>query len=658
MLNKYVITYVKFQHNDNTIVEIGANSELFNLKQSLIDQSIEEKLPFLTGMLPLQEEHLLIPSVEYAENKQMDVHLIRGSFEMRGYDWMLCHDRSEELHWQQLAQQKNNELLLLNADKVKQSDTIDYFDLYHAIAFEYCDDELFRQLVNTPQIFQNHFPSIFTAQHKIDLFEKFPFLENFIIDAKELWFGKGNKTTTVKSGPWMEQGKDGKELALEATAHCWQSKKLLTIELLDERYEQQLKILQMGREEALMRQQAEYANREKSKFLTTISHELRTPLNVVIGFTELCQEQSAKNPDFLEKILISSKNLLSLIDNILDFSKLEAGKLALESYDFDLVKEMLELESMFSYLAKEKGIQFKLSMETQVPHWVKGDPLRIKQVLMNLIANAVKFTHRGQVEVHICRDKKKNNQDYLKFTVKDSGIGISEKQQHKIFEAFVQADQSTSRKYGGTGLGLAICKNLVEQMGGEFQLQSQPEKGSIFTFTIPCINVKFLPPNETQRIDINNTTNDLKKGSELDCESALDELKIPAESSVLLVEDNQLNQDLVIELLKPYQIKLEIADNGLSGVAKAISRDFDCILMDLNMPIMDGYQASKIIRENAKGKVIPIIALTASDSVTEQQQSLQSGMDDIITKPIHSEQLVSKIAQWINVKQFQHNYKK
>jgi len=632
------MAYFKVDHQSGRLLESGGDLNVFALDGCIIDHPLEEGFPLLNGLLPLEDEYLCIPHVESASNHYMDVHLFR---ELSDFDWIICQDRSAELRWQQIAQQKSNELELLKSERATN-----YFELFNVLPFEFKDNNRLIQLETTSNLFETLFSNTFSFAKPINLAERFSFLDSFLYDAKEIW---DNNLTQhrKKSGPWLEQADNGVEVPMEATALYSHGKKLLILEILDEQYQEKLQLLQLGREEALLRQRADFANQEKSKFLANMSHELRTPLNVIIGFTDLCLSMPDKHQEYLEKIRISSKTLLGLIDNILDFSKLEAGKLDLECYDFDLRRELLELQSMFSYLAREKDIELNMTLDEQVPQWVHGDALRLKQVLMNLITNAIKFTHLGQIDVFVNQINRINKTQWLEFVIKDSGIGISEEKQHKIFEAFIQAEETTTRKYGGTGLGLAICKQLVEQMQGKFNLTSEVGKGSVFSFQIPLAAVMpFL--NLEQESSIEQDSSSMSEFISNEQSKTLTDL---AGKCILLVEDNELNQNLLQELLKPYDMILEVVDNGLSAVAKVIVGGYDCVLMDINMPIMDGYQATKIIREKVEFKTLPILALTANTSTEEQLACKQAGMNDYIAKPISVDILLQKLMHWTNKKQ-------
>lgn len=400
--------------------------------------------------------------------------------------------------------------------------------------------------------------------------------------------------------------------------------------ILRERVREKIKEL----EEEKMR--AEHSEKAKEQFLANMSHEIRTPMNAIMGMTRLLLEKAPREDQvkYLNAIKQSSDNLLIIINDILDLSKIEAGKINFEHISFDLAEQIKTVYTTIKLNADEKGLALEYEIDKNIPSIIMGDPYRLTQILLNLTNNAVKFTEQGKVSIRIINLEHVSDKIKLKFEVADSGIGIAQDKLDYIFNMFTQESSSTTRKFGGTGLGLAICKKLVELQGGSIHVQSETGKGSVFsfilTFDIPKINLQ-----ETH--------------DELPAEETQAQLK---NLSILLAEDNEFNQMVAIDSIQDAieGVRIDLAKNGKEAVEKVGQKHYDLVLMDIQMPEMDGHEATRAIRKNPDAKInsIPIIAVTASVIKAEVDKCFESGMNEFVGKPFSTEELLLKISKVIH----------
>ncbi|MFC1848918.1 response regulator [candidate division CSSED10-310 bacterium] len=629
--------------------------------------------------------------------------------------------------------------------------------------------------------------SIFTANSSLAFilgFDSVPELMNSTTDIMKLFIlepaKRGEflqllkKQEAVKNFETQAHKKDGQIIDISLNVHFIydENNELLYYEgILED-------ITQRKRTEYLRiaKEAAEAATQSKSDFLASMSHEIRTPMNAIMGLSDLAlkTDLTAKQRDYLVKIGSSAHSLLGIINDILDLSKIEAGKLTLESVDFQLHDVMNNMMDLLANKAAENGLDLNVSVAADVPCALIGDPLRLGQVLINLTNNALKFTDHGEVSISVELVDVINNKTRVEFAVADSGIGISRNQISTLFEAFTQADGSTTRKYGGTGLGLPICKRLVEMMAGEIWVHSEPGRGSTFSFTAefdlqPHVrDQKMVLSAELQGkkvlvVEDNVTTQKIlmdhlsaynfETTAVSSGQAALDELQTTADSPyelvcmdwqmpgldgietarrikessatpdpkiimitsygreelmhkarkagvdaflikpvnqamlfhtimdvfdqkieskeyrepapfrklevmekikgsrILLVEDNSINQQVAMEILQSAQVRVEVTDNGQKAVEAVRHVQFDAVLMDIQMPVMDGYEATRLIRKNPLFTKLPIIAMTAYAMKGDREKCFQAGMNDYVTKPIETEQLYSTLAKWVYAKE-------
>jgi signal transduction histidine kinase/CheY-like chemotaxis protein/HPt (histidine-containing phosphotransfer) domain-containing protein len=371
---------------------------------------------------------------------------------------------------------------------------------------------------------------------------------------------------------------------------------------------------------------AEQASRSKGEFLANMSHEIRTPMNAVIGMTQLAldAESPEARRDAILKASRAAQSLLGILNDILDFSKVEAGRLEFERVPLSLSELLSGLQDVFASTARDKGIALRFEVEPSLPGGLSGDPLRLRQILQNLLGNALKFTAEGQIVVRVEKVSEEDGGVVCRFSVRDTGPGIAPEHLPRLFQSFFQTDSSVTRKYGGTGLGLAISKRLVELMGGRIGVESEPGRGSCFWFQLP------LARDTSQGDSAGEAAPALPRGRR-----------------VLLVEDNRLNQEVALYFLLRAGLEVDVAAHGAEALEKLSRHAYDAVLMDCQMPVLDGYEATRRIRGMPRFARLPIIAMTANALEGDRERSLEAGMNDHLNKPIDADRLYRTLDRWL-----------
>jgi signal transduction histidine kinase/CheY-like chemotaxis protein/HPt (histidine-containing phosphotransfer) domain-containing protein len=502
--------------------------------------------------------------------------------------------------------------------------------------FEPASSGRFRLLSAPPQWLRELMPAV-EEGYEADLTDRFPLLEAFLPEAEGAWRSGGRTSSDL----WTETRTKGEDIHLQAWALSASARPLLVIEAADALYRERQLTLQYAHETALqyetiqrLNQQVERAARAKSEFLAMMSHEIRTPMNAILGMADLLAETplSADQQRYVAIFQRAAGSLLDLLNDILDLSKIEAGELKLETVAFELREVLTRATELVGIRAAEKGLAVESEIAPEVPPWLAGDPVRIRQVLINLLGNALKFTEQGKLTLRVARDPEADDPACLRFAVSDTGIGIPPDKLDTIFESFSQADSSTARKYGGTGLGLSISKRLVEAMGGRIWVESTVGSGSTFYFTAKLGVAEAQAETATRPSETLAATR--------------------APLRILVADDSEDNRFVIRAYLKGTPYVLDFAEDGAVAFEKLTTRVYDLALVDVHMPAMDGYTVVRQFRdfERARGRAaLPVLALTADAFQEAVEKSLAAGFTRHLAKPIRKAALLAAIDGYARV---------
>ena len=514
------------------------------------------------------------------------------------------------------------------------------------------ETRIYRAVGNLPNWWEKLDPDGKIATGGFHIGDDLPFLREFLNDAEQFW--NQSDEQWLESGIWQESFIDGSCCHFEASARKIDAKRILVIKRIDADVEDRTALLQRGRENKLAyqldiaqrqrleeelrraKQAAEDLTQAKSDFLAKMTHELRTPMNGVIGMTEVLLESelTEQQQSHLQSARDSAHSLLRLINDILDFSKSEAGKLVLDKLPFRLRDSINDTLKLLNFSAKQKGLDLSYEIAADVSDMFVGDALRLRQIIVNLIGNAIKFTDEGDVSLHVQLEPRASDGGHLRFSVRDTGVGIPLSQQRTIFESFSQADDSPSRRFQGTGLGLSIAAQLVELMGGRIWVANSSSRGTTFCFTARLADAD---PSE------------FEEREELVSSAAIQSVKSTRSLRILVAEDNPINQRVASSLLEKRGHTVTIAENGNCVLESLDQEQFDIILMDCQMPEKDGFETTKLIRQRESGgNHIPIIALTAQADTHDQERCIAAGMDSYASKPFEAKRLYKLIEDLCN----------
>ena len=434
------------------------------------------------------------------------------------------------------------------------------------------------------------------------------------------------------------QRADGQALQVEMNISEWVQDGQTYFTLIVRDVSERLRLVE---ELKIAKDEAERASQAKSTFLANMSHEIRTPMNAVLGLTHLALRQATdeRGRDYLERIQQSAQHLLGIIDDILDFSKIEADKLSLEHIDFSLAAVLENFSNLIVDKATAKGLKLSIEVGPDVPDALVGDPLRLGQILINYGNNAVKFTERGEIQVRVERLEQGAQDVVLRCAVRDTGIGLSPEHRQRMFQSFHQADPSTSRQYGGTGLGLAIAARLADMMGGQVGVDSRLGEGSTFWFSARFgLAAAAAPTSADGGLPVLAAPGGIDTIAPGTAEAR--------RARVLVVDDNEVNLLIAGEMLSYAGAEVHTAEDGVQALQRLQSETFDLVFMDMQMPVMDGLEATRRIRARTEGPRVPIVAMTANALPADRERCLQAGMDDVITKPIDPDRLVAVVRRW------------